>query len=95
MSNKRTITAGQYKAMLRSGVVRECHGCSHKFSKYVGRYPKSCPNCGDVVGEPLEDNAPSVSEVVGEAIEAIQKGALASLIVENITNRIGSFQVTS
>ncbi len=53
---KYSITAGQYKSLIKGGHVRECSECNQCVPKYRGRYPSKCSGCGGAVGMPIDED---------------------------------------
>jgi len=74
MAKKYSITAGQYRSLIRGGHVRECDECHQCLPKYKGRYPKCCPGCGGNVGMPIEDAVESILN--GESLETVLENLL-------------------
>ena len=72
MAKRYSITAGQYKSLIRGGHARKCDECHQCLPKYKGRYPKKC-DCGGSVGMPIED-----------AVESILKGESVGGVVSEV-----------
>ena len=58
-----SITAGQYKSLIKGGHARECDECHQCVPKYKGRYPKDCPGCGGSIGMPIEEQGKDTEEL--------------------------------
>lgn len=49
---EKKITRGMANSFGRGEVKFRCTDCDLAIPKYVGAYPKSCPECGGNLGEP-------------------------------------------
>lgn len=75
-TKKYSITAGQYRSLIKGGKARECLECHQCLPRYKGRYPKSCPGCGGDVAMPIED-----------AVEDIQDGANVNDVIADLIEK--------
>ena len=61
------MTRGLHRAYGRLEGRHRCEDCGLVLPKYPGRYPKTCPHCGSMEFEDLQ-NSPVYSESAGDVV---------------------------